>query len=89
MFKHYSMKCMADYSRQEGSDHNYTPRRRRYGNLLYINTLLNICYYLHVWFLAFAVNALVKVKDSSFVMDELEKAGATDILLFNIANSRM
>jgi ATP phosphoribosyltransferase len=36
-----------------------------------------------------AVQALVKKKESSVVMDELQKAGATDILLFAITNSRM
>eukprot|EP01031_Cornospumella_fuschlensis_P028491 gene28491-34396_t len=38
---------------------------------------------------ALAVSALVKQKDSSSIMDELEKIGATDILLFAISNSRM
>jgi ATP phosphoribosyltransferase len=36
-----------------------------------------------------AVQALVKKKESSRVMDELQRAGATDILLFSISNSRM
>ena len=36
-----------------------------------------------------AVSALVKKKESSRVMDELQNAGATDILLFTINNSRM
>ena len=36
-----------------------------------------------------AVSALVKKKESSRVMDELQRAGATDILLFTINNSRM
>ena len=36
-----------------------------------------------------AVSALVKKKESSRVMDELQIAGATDILLFTINNSRM
>lgn len=36
-----------------------------------------------------AVSALVKQKDSSRIMDELESIGATDILLFAISNSRM
>jgi ATP phosphoribosyltransferase len=44
---------------------------------------------LNVHVVAFAVSALVKTKDSSFIMDQLEKAGATDILLFSIHNSRM
>ena len=38
---------------------------------------------------AVAVSALVSLKDSSTIMDKLEKAGATDILLFAISNSRM
>eukprot|EP01040_Poterioochromonas_malhamensis_P008068 gene8068-8722_t len=38
---------------------------------------------------AVAVSALVKSKDSSNIMDQLEAVGATDILLFSIANSRM
>jgi len=38
---------------------------------------------------AVAVSALVLKKDSSKIMDLLEKAGATDILLFSISNSRM
>lgn len=36
-----------------------------------------------------AVNALVHKKGSSAIMDALEEVGASDILLFNIANSRM
>lgn len=36
-----------------------------------------------------AVSALVQTKDSSSIMDSLEAIGATDILLFSIANSRM
>lgn len=36
-----------------------------------------------------AVSALVLQSRSSAIMDELEKAGATDILLFSITNSRM
>jgi ATP phosphoribosyltransferase len=38
---------------------------------------------------AVAVQALVKKKQSSVIMDQLELAGATDILLFTINNSRM
>mmetsp|Transcript_2044 Transcript_2044/g.3222 ORF Transcript_2044/g.3222 Transcript_2044/m.3222 type:complete len:311 (-) Transcript_2044:1956-2888(-) len=38
---------------------------------------------------AVAVSALVLRKDSSGIMDQLEKVGATDILLFAINNSRM
>merc|ERR1719386_474164 len=36
-----------------------------------------------------AVQALVLKKESAQKMDDLKKAGATDILLFAIANSRM
>ena len=39
--------------------------------------------------LGVAVSALVQTKDSSSIMDSLESIGATDILLFSIANSRM
>jgi len=39
--------------------------------------------------IAVAVSALVKRDDSSRIMDDLEKSGATDILLFAITNSRM
>ena len=39
--------------------------------------------------LGVAVSALVQTKDSSSIMDSLEAIGATDILLFSIANSRM
>ena len=39
--------------------------------------------------LAVAVSALVEASQSSLIMDKLEEAGATDILLFNISNSRM
>lgn len=38
---------------------------------------------------AVAVSALVLQKDSSKIMDDLERIGATDILLFAINNSRM
>jgi len=38
---------------------------------------------------AVAVSALVKQKQSSLIMDQLEAIGATDILLFSITNSRM
>ena len=38
---------------------------------------------------AVAVSALVNRKESSKIMDGLEKVGATDILLFPISNSRM
>lgn len=38
---------------------------------------------------AVAVSALVSQRDSSSIMDSLEKIGATDILLFSISNSRM
>lgn len=41
------------------------------------------------YYLAVAVSALVKAKDSSNIMDQLEAVGATDILLFSITNSRM
>lgn len=37
----------------------------------------------------FAVSALVLKKDSALVMDKLHELGATDILVFNISNSRM
>ncbi|GMI27560.1 hypothetical protein TeGR_g9953 [Tetraparma gracilis] len=36
-----------------------------------------------------SVSSLIAKKDSAKKMDELEKVGATDILLFAIANSRM
>ncbi len=36
-----------------------------------------------------AVSSLIKKSDAASKMDELEKIGATDILLFRIANSRM
>ena len=36
-----------------------------------------------------AVQALVKKKESSVIMDQLELAGASDILLFTVSNSRM
>ena len=36
-----------------------------------------------------SVSALIKKNESATKMDELEKVGATDILLFAIANSRM
>jgi ATP phosphoribosyltransferase len=36
-----------------------------------------------------AVSKLVKRSDASVKMDELMKAGAKDILLFTISNSRM
>jgi ATP phosphoribosyltransferase len=39
--------------------------------------------------IAVAVSALVSTKESSLIMDRLEKVGATDILLFSITNSRM
>jgi ATP phosphoribosyltransferase len=38
---------------------------------------------------AVSVSALVPQKDQSAVMDQLEAVGATDILIFTIANSRM
>lgn len=38
---------------------------------------------------AVAVSCLVKAKDSSSIMDSLEIAGATDILLVSLTNSRM
>ena len=36
-----------------------------------------------------AIQALIQTKNSSEVMDRLEAAGATDILLFDLCNSRM
>ena len=36
-----------------------------------------------------AVSALIKAKDSSKIMDKIEELGATDILIFDIKNSRM
>ena len=36
-----------------------------------------------------AVSALVLKKELSEIMDQLQEAGATDILAFDIANSRM
>lgn len=45
--------------------------------------------YVLLFLIAVAVSALVLRKDSSSIMDQLEKVGATDILLFAINNSRM
>jgi HisG, C-terminal domain len=39
--------------------------------------------------LAVAVQSLVLKKAASKIMDDLQMAGATDILLFSISNSRM
>ncbi len=36
-----------------------------------------------------AVSALIKAKESSTIMDKIEEVGATDILIFDIKNSRM
>ena len=36
-----------------------------------------------------AVSALIKAKESSRIMDEIQSLGATDILIFEIQNSRM
>lgn len=38
---------------------------------------------------AVAVSALINKKDTALIMDELEIAGATDIMLFMLNNSRM
>lgn len=42
-----------------------------------------------IMFLAVAVQSLVLKKAASKIMDDLQMAGATDILLFTISNSRM